>query len=55
MRIIGIDYGDKKIGVAVSDPLGMIARGVETIRWNTDINKPLKRIVISYGAPGKKV
>jgi len=45
MRIIGIDYGDKKIGVAVSDPLGMIARGVETIRWNTDINKPLKRIL----------
>ena len=31
MRILGLDYGSKTVGVAVSDPLGMIAGGVETI------------------------
>ncbi|HAL74882.1 MAG TPA: Holliday junction resolvase RuvX [Clostridiales bacterium] len=31
---IGIDYGDARIGIAVSDPMGVLARGLETIRWN---------------------
>ena len=31
MRIIGLDYGSKTVGVAVSDPLGITAQGVETI------------------------
>ena len=31
MRILGLDYGSKTVGVAVSDPLGIIAQGVETI------------------------
>jgi putative Holliday junction resolvase len=30
-RILGIDYGRKRIGVAVSDPLNIIARGVAVI------------------------
>lgn len=32
MRILGLDYGEKTIGVAVSDELGWTAQGVETIR-----------------------
>nr|WP_129597687.1 Holliday junction resolvase RuvX [Anaerophilus nitritogenes] len=32
MRTMGLDVGDKTIGVAVSDAMGMIAQGVETIR-----------------------
>ena len=31
MRIIGLDYGTKTVGVAVSDALGLTAQGVETI------------------------
>ena len=31
MRIIGLDYGTKTVGVAVSDPLGLTAQGIETI------------------------
>ena len=31
MRTLGLDYGSKTVGVAVSDPLGIIAQGVETI------------------------
>ena len=31
MRSIGLDVGDKTIGVAVSDDLGIIAQGITTI------------------------
>ena len=44
-RIMGIDPGDARIGIAVSDPLAMIANGIETIRWNgVDRNKAEERI-----------
>ena len=32
MRIMGLDYGSKTVGVAVSDELLMIAQGVEIVR-----------------------
>jgi putative Holliday junction resolvase len=32
MRILGLDMGQKTIGVAISDPLGFTAQGVTTIR-----------------------
>ncbi len=32
MRILGLDVGNKTVGVAVSDPLGVIATGVTTIQ-----------------------
>lgn len=31
-RIIGLDIGDKRIGVAISDPLGITAAGLDTIQ-----------------------
>ena len=34
MRILGLDLGDKTVGVAVSDALGWTAQGVEIIRRN---------------------
>ena len=38
MRILGLDYGSKTVGVAVSDPLGITAQGVSTI-WRKQENK----------------
>ena len=38
MRILGLDYGSKTVGVTVSDPLGLTAQGVETI-WRKQENK----------------
>jgi putative Holliday junction resolvase len=32
MRILGLDVGDRRIGVAVSDPTGFIATGLTTIK-----------------------
>ena len=38
MRVLGLDYGSKTVGVAISDPLGLTAQGVETI-WRKQENK----------------
>ena len=32
MRTMGLDFGSKTVGVAVSDPLGITAQGLELIR-----------------------
>ena len=36
MRILGLDYGSKTVGVAVSDPLCFTAQGVEIIRRKSE-------------------
>ena len=38
MRLMGLDYGSKTVGVAVRDPLGLTAQGVETV-WRKQENK----------------
>ena len=32
MRVMGLDYGSKTVGVAISDPLGLTAQPIEIIR-----------------------
>lgn len=54
-RIIGLDFGSKTTGVAVSDPFGWTAQGVEIIRRKEEnkLRKTLARIeelVKEYGA-----
>lgn len=46
MRILGLDYGTKTVGVAISDPLGFTAQGLEIIRRNEEnkLRKTLARI-----------
>jgi len=47
MRILGIDFGTKTIGLAVSDELGMLAHGAGTIRRSSlkqDLAELEKRI-----------
>ncbi|EMF45339.1 Putative Holliday junction resolvase YggF [Planococcus halocryophilus Or1] len=39
MRIIGLDVGSKTIGVAISDPMGWTAQGIETIKINEAIEE----------------
>ncbi len=59
MRILGLDYGEKRIGVAICDELGMTARGIATIArkyWKKDIEQiaglvreySARKIVIGY-------
>jgi putative Holliday junction resolvase len=44
-RILGIDLGRARIGVAVSDELGMLAHPVETIPATTDAMRRIAEIV----------
>lgn len=45
-RALGLDYGSKTVGVAVSDPLGLTAQGVEIIRRTSEnkLRQTLARI-----------
>lgn len=46
MRILGLDYGDKTIGVAVSDGFGWTAQGLEVIKrsHDTEYKKSILRL-----------
>lgn len=46
MRILGLDYGTKTVGVAISDPLLITAQGLEIIRRDSEnkIRKTYARI-----------
>ena len=44
MVVLAVDYGDRRIGLAKSDPMGMIATGLDTFSWNGDISKPVEHI-----------
>ena len=54
MRILGLDYGSKTVGVAVSDPLLLTAQGVEIVRRESE-NKlrktyaRIEEIIKEYG------
>lgn len=44
-RYMGLDIGDHTIGIAISDPLGLTAQGIETIRRHDgETERPLARI-----------
>ena len=46
MRIMGLDYGSKTVGVAVSDALGLTAQGIEIVRRKSEnkLRQTLARI-----------
>lgn len=50
MRVMGIDYGDARVGVAVSDPLGITAQGVGTVRNKGlgALTEELKKLIDEY-------
>jgi putative Holliday junction resolvase len=50
-RILGIDYGDVRVGLALSDPLGITAQGIDTLVINkSDKNfiRGIKKIIEEY-------
>jgi len=44
MRKLGIDYGDSRVGIAVTDALGITAQGLETIHHKGNDKIVLKRL-----------
>ncbi|MEA2086670.1 MAG: Holliday junction resolvase RuvX [Candidatus Caldatribacteriota bacterium] len=51
MRILGIDLGEKRIGISISDELGITAQGLPTINAINEIEdlKNIKEIIDKYG------
>jgi putative Holliday junction resolvase len=50
-RILGLDVGSRRIGIAVSDPLGITAQGLETLQRRNkrhDLGE-LERVIREYG------
>jgi putative Holliday junction resolvase len=47
-RFISIDYGKKRIGIAVSDPLNITARGLCTLLNDDSFDKKFTNILIEY-------
>lgn len=47
-RLLGLDIGGRRIGVAVSDELGMIASPVATIDARKDVAKELRGLIEKY-------
>lgn len=50
-RILGLDVGDKTIGVAVSDPLGFTAQGITTIKRESNKKdyEAIENMIGEYG------
>ncbi len=44
MRILGIDYGDSRVGIAITDELNITAQGLETIHYQRNDKMLLKRL-----------
>ncbi len=49
-RVLGLDVGSKRIGIAISDPLGITAQGLETLqRKNKRLDfEKLSRLVLDH-------
>lgn len=47
-RILAIDYGEKRVGVAVTDPLNIFAYPLVTLPNNKDLIPNLKKVIIEY-------
>ena len=44
MRVLGIDYGEARVGLAITDPLGITAQGLETINRNNSDKVILRKL-----------
>ena len=45
LRILAFDVGEKRIGVAVSDPLGITAQGIETYHRTDDLEQDVAHLI----------
>ena len=49
-RILGIDYGSRRVGIAVSDPMRVIAQGVATLGNDSNLAGALHSLIQEQGA-----
>ena len=49
-RILAVDYGSKRVGVAVSDPTRLIAQGVTTLRNDENLLEGMRHLIREHDA-----
>jgi len=49
-RILAVDYGERRVGLALSDPLGITAQGLETVEVNSlkEAISTIKRLLVEH-------
>lgn len=49
-RVLAIDYGSRRVGVAVSDPTRLIAQGVTTLRNDENLLEGMRHLIREHDA-----
>jgi putative Holliday junction resolvase len=44
-RILGIDYGSRRVGLALSDPMGIIAQPIDAVKQSSQLIDDLRKIM----------
>ena len=50
MRVLGIDFGERRIGLAVSDPSGLLARPLETVSGSRQLDEAVTTVLGAIAA-----
>ena len=50
MRVAAVDYGRRRIGLAISDPLGITVRGLDTVERGPDLEQAVRAVAQSLRA-----
>jgi putative holliday junction resolvase len=45
-RILGVDYGSRRVGLSLSDPLGIIAQPIESLKNDSSLVPKLQQVVL---------
>jgi putative Holliday junction resolvase len=52
MRVAAVDYGRRRIGLAICDPLGIAIRGLDTVTRSPDLEEAVRLVARSLRAEG---
>lgn len=48
IRVLALDYGEKRVGVAISDPLGLTAQSLPYLDNDSNLVKKIKQTIADY-------
>lgn len=51
-RVLGIDYGDRRVGLALSDPSGTLARPLRVVEVSPRLSEELRAVVRKHSVTG---
>ncbi len=51
-RLVGIDFGEKRFGLALSDPTGLLARPLSVVEGEEELKKTLAKLFVEEDVEG---